>query len=81
MILERGGDRPQRLLEGNAAGDLLEDLGLVRRELGRAVLVGDVVTDRLVLHDLTRGAEERAVGPLVPTQGTVERNLALDVSA
>ena len=63
----------QRLLERDAARDLLEDLGLVRGELRGAALVGDVVPDRLVLDDLAGVVEERAVGPLVPTQRTVER--------
>ena len=58
--LERRRDRDQRLLERNAAGDLLQDLGLVRGELGGAALVGDVVTDRLVLDDLAGGRSANA---------------------
>ena len=71
----------QRLVERDTAGDLLEDLGLVRGELGGAALIGDVVADRLVLDDLAGCVGERAVGPLVPTQRPVERHLALDVGA
>ena len=68
VMFERGGDRPQRLGQRDAACDLLEDLGLAGREVGRAPLLGHVVSDRLDLDDLAVGVEEGAVGPLVPAQ-------------
>jgi len=57
---------------GTPRRDLLEDLGLMPGELGRAALVGDVVADGLILDHFTRVVDERAIGPLIPTERTVE---------
>ena len=65
----------QRLLERHTARDLLEDLGLIRGELGGAPLIGDVVADRLVLDHLAGRVDEGPIGPLIPAERAVERHL------